>query len=211
MGLCSSTVEDANAEAKNAAGEQGGAKSGTDSVRKQVVAAGTANDDADSEFRDTLRSSLLLVIDRMLTALSYEAEAFADVAKSIGAPNLIGICAGDGIDKLLRELFDVKGVREPEVDARHICFEQQKLSALVAACTDAPWKRPIPNRREVVAKVQATIKKTQAALDRAYGSAPSSDLKLQVNFFSRTLNFCQGDIAADGSTLLYDQIDQLGT
>jgi len=205
VGICTSTSEDANAEAKNAAGD-GGAKPGTDSKK----GSSPASEEGDSEFRETLRKTLCLVLDRMLLALSYEAEAFVDVAKMLPASNLIGICGGEGIDKLLRDTFEIKGVREPEVDARHLCYEQQKLSALVAACTDAPFKRPIPNKRELVQRIQTVVKKSQTLLDRAYGFAPSSDLKLQLNFFSRTLNFCQGDIAADGSNLLYEQIDALG-
>jgi len=147
----------------------------------------------------------------MLLALGYEAEAFLEVAKQGGSPNLIGICAGDSIDKLLRDSFEVRVVKEPDVDAKSIVFEQQKLLNLVQACADAPWKKPVAARRELVTRVQAAVKKTQGALDRAYGFAASSDLKLQLNFFSRTLNFVQGDIGNDGSNLMYEQIDALGT
>jgi len=213
MGICGSKVEedepvveehnDAKAEKKVEKKTQTtAAQSGSDGVHED-------KESADFDFKETLKSVLLLILNRLLTALEYECEAFLDLAQKRSKKNYMDLMAPQHFEKVLRDAFDLDAVRpaEPELDRSDINYEQQRLVRILEACEKAPF-RSGTTRDRLVAAVQKAAKDTQKELRDSAIQSQSSDLKIHLLFFAKAFDIVSGDIA-NHPELLYSNIDDM--
>jgi len=214
MGICGSKVE----EEEPVVEEHNDTKAEKKVERKApaTAASGRGSDgapedkeSADFDFKETLKSVLLLILNRLLTALEYESEAFLDLAQKRQKKNYMDLLAPQHFEKVLRDAFDLDAVKpvEPELDRSDINYEQQRFFRILEACEKAPY-RSGTTRDKLVAAVQKAAKDTQKELRDSAIQSQSSDLKIHLLFFAKALDVVNGDIA-NHPELLYSNIDDI--
>jgi len=210
MGVCSSKVEedeqvveehnDVKVEKKAHTMASGG--KGSDGAPED-------KESADFDFKETMKSVLLLTLNRLVTALEYEQEGFLDLAQKRNKKNYMELIAPQYFEKVLRDAFDLDAVKpsEPELDRSDLNYEQQRFSRILEACEKAPWRSGI-TRDKLVVSVQKATKDTQKELRDSAIQSQSSDLKIHLLFFAKALDVVNGDIAHHPD-LLYSNIDDI--
>jgi len=209
MGACGSTNADADAEAAKEEQDQKG--EAEDSPKSSPRAKDKGEKDGDFDFRETLRGVTCAVLEKLATSLEYESEALQEIAVNAGHAHYVDLLAPQYFEKALRDALDMKRVpeREPDCERSNLAYEQQKFANFVVAAAAAPFRSPPPSRREFAKRMQNAALKTQEALKSSAAQTTNADLKKDLGFFSRAFNFMQGDIASDGSQLLYQNIDKM--
>jgi len=206
MGICGSKVEEEEA----VVAEQPDKAPGRSPAKEDGDKKGGSEEGANTDFRETLKAVMILVLNRLVTALEYEQEGFLDLAVKRSKKNYMELIAPQHFEKLLRELFDVDSVKtgSPEVDQSDPNYEQQRFMKLLDACEKAEYKTPIPSVDKLVASVQKATKATQQELRDSAIASESSDLKIHLFFFAKALDVVTGDIASHPE-LLYSNIDDM--
>jgi len=210
MGVCGSKVEedepvvseqhDKSTTKSTATEDRGGDRKG----------GGEDKEGASTDFRETLKSVIVLILNRLVTALEYEQEGFLDLAVKRSKKNYMELIAPQHFEKVLRDLFDVDSVKpgQPEVDHSDPNYEQQRFMKLLEACEKASFRTPVPSSDKLVATVQKATKATQQELRESAIASDSSDLKIHLFFFAKALDVVAGDIASHPE-LLYSNIDDM--
>jgi len=211
MGVCGSKVEDEQpvVEEHNDKEKKHTETASVKPVEKESVGSHEDKEVADVDFKETLRAVLLLILNRLVTALEYEQEGFLDLAQKRGKRNYMELMAPQHFEKVLRETFDLDAVKpaEPELDRADINYEQQRFFRMVEACEKAPY-RSGTNREKLVGAVQKATKETQKELRDSAISSQSSDLKIHLLFFAKALDVVNGDILKNPE-LLYSNVDDI--
>jgi hypothetical protein len=184
---------------------------------KKPVAAATTSQDGPSEdkessdfdFKETLKSVLLLILNRLVTALEYEQEGFLDLAQKRSKKNYLELLAPQHFEKVLRDSFDLDAVKpaDPDLERSDPSYEQQRFFRILEACEKAPF-RPGVTRDKFVQAVQKATKETQKELRDSAIQSQSSDLKIHLLFFAKALDVVTGDIV-NHPELLYSNIDDI--
>jgi len=210
MGVCGSKVE----EEEQPVEESEHTDSKPEKKRqteKPVSPAGPSEDkeSSDFDFKETLKSVLLLILNRLVTALEYEQEGFLDLAQKRSKKSYMELLAPQHFEKVLRDAFDLDSVRpaDPELDRSDINYEQQMFFRILEACEKAPW-RPGITREKLIQAVQKATKDTQKELRDSAIQSQSSDLKIHLLFFAKALDVVGGDII-NHPELLYTNIDDI--
>jgi len=164
---------------------------------------------SDFDFKETLKAVLLLILNRLVTALEYEQEGFWDLAQKRSKKNYMELLAPQHFEKVLRDSFDLDSVRpvDPELDRSDQSYEQQRFFRILEACEKAPF-RPGTSREKFVQNVQKATKETQKELRDSAIQSQSSDLKIHLLFFAKALDVVMGDIIAHPE-LLYSNVDDI--
>jgi len=210
MGVCGSKVEDdeqvveehTDAKTEKKAQPAAAPARGSDGVPED-------KESADFDFKETMKSVLLLILNRLLTALEYESEAFLDLAQKRSKKNYMDLLAPQHFEKVLRDAFDLDSVKpvEPELERSDLNYEQQRFFRILEACDKAPWRSGV-TRDKLVLAVQKAAKETQKELRDSAIQSQSSDLKIHLLFFAKALDVVNGDIA-NHPDLLYSNIDDI--
>jgi len=84
---------------------------------------------SDFDFKETLKSVLLLILNRLVTALEYEQEGFLDLAQKRSKKNYLELLAPQNFEKVLRDSFDLDTVKpaEPDLERSDPSYEQQRF------------------------------------------------------------------------------------
>jgi len=164
---------------------------------------------SDFDFKETVKSVLLLILNRLVTALEYEQEGFLDLAQKRNKKNYLELLAPHHFEKVLRDSFDLDTVKpaEPELDRGDPSYEQQRFFRILEACEKAPF-RPGVTRDKFVQSIQRATKETQKELRDSAIASQSSDLKIHLLFFAKALEVFGGDILSNPE-LLYTNIDDM--
>jgi len=178
---------------------------------KPAVSASSSNESKESndfDFKETLKSVLLLILNRLVTALEYEQEGFLDLAQKRHKNNYLELMAPQHFEKVLRDSFDLESVKpaEVELDRGDPSYEQQRFVRLVEACEKAPF-RNLPRDR-FIQSIQKATKETQKELRDSAVASQSSDLKIHLFFFAKALDVIAGDLLSNPD-LLYSNIDDM--
>jgi len=165
---------------------------------------------ADVDFVETLRAVVLLILNRLVTALEYEQEGFLDLATKRSKKNYLDLMAPQHFDKLLRETFDLDALRpaDPEVEPSDPSYEQQRYIRLLETCERAPFRVPVPSADKFALAIQKASKATQKELRESAVASDSSDLKIHLFFFAKALDVVDGDIVSHHE-LLYSNVDDM--
>jgi len=208
MGICGSKVEEEEPVVHEQADKSTTGRTPAKEENGDKKSGG--EEGANADFRETLKAVLLLVLNRLVTALEYEQEGFLDLAVKRSKKNYMELIAPQHFEKLLRDLFDVDSVKpgSPEVDHSDPNYEQQRFMKLLEACEKADYRTPIPSIDKLVASVQKATKATQQELRDSAIASESSDLKIHLFFFAKALDVVAGDIAHHPE-LLYSNIDDM--
>lgn len=203
MGACGSTSADADEKARQEVDHEDVSVKVKSSEKKQ---------DSELDFRETLKGTLIVVLERLAGTLEYESDAYLEIARTMEKDNFMDLMKPHYFDKFFREQFDLKEVevKEPEVDESNALHEYQKFTYLLQAVKEADYKQPYPSRKDLAAGVQKAAKKTQDQLKAAIEACDggSSEMKKNLKFFVKVFEFLQGDIGGDNN-VLYDNIDKL--
>jgi len=199
MGACASTNADADQEAAQDEHEQKGDK--PSSPRKDK--------DGDFDFRETLRGVTCAVLDRLATTLEYEGELYQEIAIRAGRSHFMDLMGPQFFEKVFSTYLYLKTVREPDVERSNLAYEHQRYSNFISSALASPFRTPAPSRKEFAKKMQDAARKTQETLKSSAAQTTNADLKQHLDFFIRVFDFLQGDIAAEGSQLLYSNIDKI--
>jgi len=199
MGLCTSKAVDDDGPRQNSGQKSGGG--GPVSEAKE----GAAND-----FRETLKTVILLVLNRLATALEYEQEGFSELSAKLEMKNYMQLCAPQHFEALIKETWDTdrSPPEKPDVPADHISYAQNKFMKLLEAAERADWRDPSISGQELTDRIQEATKATQKILRDSAIASNSSDLKIHLFFFAKCLDVVDGDIASHHE-LLYSNIDDL--
>jgi len=164
---------------------------------------------SDSDFKETLKSVLLLILNRLVTALEYEQEGFLDLAQKRSKKNYLELMAPQFLEKVLRDSLDLDTVKpaEPELERSDPSYEQQRFFRILEACEKASF-RPGVTREKFVQAVQKATKETQKELRDSAIQSQSSDLKIHLLFFAKALDVITGDILSNPE-LLYSNIEDM--
>jgi len=164
---------------------------------------------SDFDFKETLKSVLLLILNRLVTALEYEQEGFLDLAQKRSKKNYLELLAPQHFEKVLRDAFDLDAVKpaDPDLERSDPSYEQQRFFRILEACEKAPFRSGV-TRDKLVAAVQKATKETQKELRDSAIQSQSSDLKIHLLFFAKALDVVAGDIA-NHPELLYSNIDDI--
>jgi len=208
MGVCGSKVDE-NDEVVEEHNDVKVEKKQTASGAKGSDGAPEDKESFDFDFKETMKSVLLLTLNRLATALEYEQEGFLDLAQKRNKKSYMELIAPQHFEKVLREAFDLDAVKpvEPELDRSDINYEQQRFFRILEACEKAPWRSGI-TREKLVISVQKATKDTQKELRDSAIQSQSSDLKIHLLFFAKALDVVNGDIA-NHPDLLYSNIDDI--
>jgi len=208
MGVCSSKVEDDERTIE----EHTDTKSSPKSVPDKGTSTSSHDEKqgADVDFIETLKVVVLLVLNRLVTALEYEQEGFMDLATKRSKRNYLELMAPQHFDKLLRETFDLDAVRpaDPDVEPSDPNYEQQRYIRLLESCEKAPFRLPVPSADKFATAIQKASKATQKELRESAVASDSSDLKVHLFFFAKALDVVDGDIISHHE-LLYANIDDM--
>jgi hypothetical protein len=198
MGLCqSNAVDDSTPEQPaHKAGGAGGASE--------------AKEGANGDFRETIKTIVLLVLNRLATALEYEKEGFSELAQKLEMKNYMELAAPQHFETLIKELWDIDRTppEKPDVPADHMDYAQNKFLKLLEAAERAEWRNASISAQELTDKIQEAAKLTQKTLRDSAIASNSSDLKIHLFFFAKCLDVVDGDVAAHHD-LLYTNIDDL--
>jgi len=173
-------------------------------------AVSEAKENGNKDFRETLRTVVLLVLNRLATALEYEQEGFSELATKLEMKNYMQLCAPQHFEAVIKETWDLDRTppEKPEVPSDHISFAQNKFIKLLEAAEKADWRDPSISAQELTDRIQEAAKATQKVLRDSAIASDSSDLKIHLFFFAKCLEVVDGDIAAHHE-LLYSNIDDL--
>jgi len=164
---------------------------------------------SDFDFKETLKSVLLLILNRLVTALEYEQEGFLDLAQKRSKKNYLELLAPQNFEKVLRDSFDLDTVKpaEPDLERSDPSYEQQRFFRFLEACEKASF-RPGVTREKFVQAVQKATKETQKELRDSAIQSQSSDLKIHLLFFAKALDVLTGDILSNPE-LLFSNIEDM--
>jgi len=210
MGVCGAKVVDDNPIVDEHNDSKEPAK--TEKRPQKIASQDGPQEDKESsdfDFKETLKSVLLLILNRLVTALEYEQEGFLDLAQKRSKKNYLELLAPQHFEKLLRDTFDLDAVKpaEPELERSDPSYEQQRFFRILEASEKAPF-RPGITRDKLIAAVQKATKETQKELRDSAIQSQSSDLKIHLLFFAKALDVVAGDIV-NHPELLYSNIDDI--
>jgi len=182
MGVCSSTKVEDDEKGLEDQTDNKAMKSATNPKTENKEKPTTQSEEkegSDFDFRETLKAVVLLILDRLVTALEYEQEGFMDLAAKRSKKNYLELIAPQHFDKLLRETFDIDSCppAQPDVEQSDPNYEQQRYLRLIEACVKAPFRSPVPSGEKFATAIQKAAKLTQKELRESAISSDSSDLK----------------------------------
>jgi len=210
MGVCGSKVEEeAPVVEEQTDKPERKAKPATAPVAASHDGHHEDKESSDFDFKETLKSVLLLILNRLATALEYEQEGFLDLAQKRSKKNYLELMAPQFLEKVLRDSFDLDTVKpaEPELERSDPSYEQQRFFRVLEACEKASF-RPGVTKDKFVQAVQKATKETQKELRDSAIQSQSSDLKIHLLFFAKALDVVTGDILSNPE-LLYSNIDDM--
>jgi len=212
MGICGAKVEEESLPVEEHVDKAPERKEKNPSTQPSQSQGGPQSDQKESsdvDFKETLKSVLLLILNRLVTALEYEQEGFLDLAQKRNKRNYLELLAPQHFEKVLRESFDLDAIKpvEPELDRADPSYEQQRFFRVLEACEKAPF-RPGVTRDKFVQAIQRATKETQKELRDSALASQSSDLKIHLLFFAKALDVCGGDLLSNPE-LLYSNIDDM--
>jgi len=198
MGLCSSKVDEEEAPHSSPAAKSGGGQSAE------------AKEGAINDFRETLKTVILLILNRLATALEYEKEGFSELATKLEMKNYMQLASPQHFEGVIKELWDVERTppEKPDVPADHMSYAQNKFMKLLEAAERAEWRDNSISAQDLADRIQEAAKLTQKTLRDSAIASDSSDLKIHLFFFAKCLDVVDGDIASHHE-LLYTNIDDL--
>jgi len=161
----------------------------------------------DADFREILRSGLCLILERLYTAVGYEADGYLDIVQKQGLDDIMDLVAPQYFENFFRDHLDIKDVKPSSLDEHHMNYKQDQALNLIQAVKVATWKFGLVSRKDMVQAAQKAAKRTQEQLKASCDACDSSDLKIHMQFFSAALDFLAGDISKD--SVLYDNIDRI--
>jgi len=209
MGICSSKVEEETPPIEEVVDKAPEREKKQNTSTHASSQGGDQKESSDFDFKETLKSVLLLILNRLVTALEYEQEGFLDLAQKRNKKNYLELLAPQHFEKVLRESFDLDTVKpaDPELDRADPSYEQQRFFRVLEACEKASF-RPGVTRDKFVQAVQRATKETQKELRDSAIASQSSDLKIHLLFFAKALEVCGGDLVSNPD-LLYSNIDDM--
>jgi len=197
MGLCASTGAHADDGKLNAVNPQDISVRVNEKDSKEI----------DADFREILRSGLCLILERLYTAVGYEADGYLDIVRKQGLDDIMDLVAPQHFETFFREHLEIKDQQPSSLDEHHMNFKQDKALNFIQAVKVASWKNVVVSRKDMVQQAQTAAKRTQEQLKASCDACDSSDLKIHMQFFSAALDFLAGDITKD--SVLYDNIDRI--
>jgi hypothetical protein len=199
MGLCNSKVADD--EVPQTSPPPKAAGGGPSSEAKEAAL---------SDFRETLKTVTILVLNRLATALEYEKEGFSELAAKLEMKNYMQLAAPQHFEAVIKETWDIDRCppEKADVPADHMSFAQNKFIKLLEAAEKAEWRDPSISAQELTDRIQEAAKQTQKTLRDSAIASNSSDLKIHLFFFAKCLDVVDGEIATHFE-LLYSNIDDL--
>jgi len=212
MGVCSSKVENDENVVEDQTDTKAMKSSSNSTLNKEkpTTTQSEEKEGGDFDLRETLKAVVLLILDRLVTALEYEQEGFMDLAAKRSKKNYLELIAPQHFDKLLRETFDLDSTppAQPDIDQSDPNYELQKYLKLIEACVKASFRSPVPSGEKFANSIQKAAKLTQKELRESAISSDSSDLKIHLFFFAKALDVVDGDIVSHHE-LLYSNIDDM--
>jgi len=212
MGVCGTKPEDDEKVVEDQTDNKAMKSASNLKTEKQEKPTTTQSEEkgSDFDFRETLKGVVLLILDRLVTALEYEQEGFMDLAAKRSKKNYLELIAPQHFDKLLRETFDIDSSppAQPDVEQSDPNYEQQRYLRLIEACVKAPFRSPVPSGEKFATAIQKAAKLTQKELRESAISSDSSDLKIHLFFFAKALDVIDGDIISHHE-LLFSNIDDM--
>jgi len=198
MGVCGSKVVDDESQQTSPAPKSAG---GPSSEAKEAAL---------TDFRETLKTVTLLILNRLATALEYEKEGFSELAAKLEMKNYMQLAAPQHFEAVIKETWDLEKSppEKADVPADHMSFAQNKFMKLIEAPEKADWRDPGISGQELTDRIQEAAKLTQKTLRDSAIASNSSDLKIHLFFFAKCLDVIDGEIASHHE-LLYSNIEDL--
>jgi len=127
---------------------------------KKSGGSGDAKDQAAVDFKVTLKAVILLVLNRLATALEYEKEGFMDLATKLEFKNYMQLAAPQHFEAVLKETWDLDKTppEKPDLPADDISHAQNKFMKLLEAAEKADWRDPHLSPRELTERIQEAVK-----------------------------------------------------
>lgn len=166
----------------------------------------------DEEFKSTVKTVLLLLLDRLTRTMEYESVMFQELALATGLPNYMELFDYRAFELFLRDNFAIPSSPAPmynDADVKHVSQYFNLFLSLAQNGTSASSTRTFPSRVAFTERLQSLCSSTASKL-LVWCESPhaSSEVKEHFLFFSKALEFARGDLI-NQPKLLYQNIDEI--
>ena len=161
--------------------------------------AAAAASSSDAEFRLTVRSVLVLLLDRLTRTLEYEKAAFQELAAAVGLSNYMQLLDFAAFESFLRANFSIPPSPSPQQQDTDLRYLSQYFSLFLTLASNASAEqtggRVFPSRVEMTLELQRLCSETSTRLLQWSGSpAASPEAVEHLRFFSQAMQFAKGDL-----------------
>jgi hypothetical protein len=181
--------------------------------RPPPAPAASAASTSDAEFRNTVRSVLVLLLDRLTRTLEYEKAAFQELAVAVGHSNYMQLFDYAAFEAFLRANFSIAPSPSPQQQDTDLRFLSQYFSLFLTLASNATAEqtgsRVFPSRVEMTLELQRLCSETSSQLLQ-WCSSPAASVEAveHLRFFSQAMQFAKGDLVHNPQ-LLQQNIDDI--
>ena len=171
-------------------------------------------DVADEEFRRTVKSVLVLLLDRLTRTMEYEKAAFQELAVGVGHGNYMQLIDYEAFEAFLRAHFTIPPSPAPHRQDDDLRYLSQYFVLFLNLASSAPSttsgaRRTFPSRVSMTESLQRLCAQTSEQLLKWKLSPHATyEVKEHLDFFSAALQFTRGDLVQHPE-LLYKNIDEI--
>ena len=176
-------------------------------------ASASASLSPDDRFRDTVKTVLVLLLDRLTRTMEYEKAAFQELAAGVGYANYMQLFEYTAFEAFLRRHFRIPPSPAPHQQDNDLRYLSQYFALFLTLAQNAPSeaaaKPAAPSRAAMTAELQTLCADTAVQLLKWRQSPHATfEVREHFTFFSAALGFPRGDLVHNPD-LLYKNIDDI--
>jgi len=165
---------------------------------------------SENDFRETMKSVTLVILIKLTKAMEANQAGFHQVAIKLHKQHSMQLINSVAWENFFQETFEFEQSSENQNNLKpqnKTNNETKKFLHLLQLTENSHYK-PNINREAVVKSLQSTIEASQKELTAAANAADTAEIRQQLRFFIKTLEFANGDININPQ-LLYNNIEQI--
>ena len=169
---------------------------------------------SDEEFRRTVKSVLVLLLDRLTRTMEYEKAAFQELAVAVGYSNYMQLIDYEAFEHFLRLHFAIAPSPAPHREDDDLRYLSQYFVLFLSLASSAPSTggsdaRPFPSRVAMTEALQRLcLETTEQLMKWKLSPHATFEVKEHFDFFAQALQFTRGDLVHHPE-LLYKNIDDI--
>jgi hypothetical protein len=172
----------------------------------------SSSSDRDVEFKKTVRSVLILLLDRLTRTMEYEKAAFQELAVAVGLSNYMNLFDYSAFESFFRDNFSIPPSPAPHQQDDDLRFLSQYFALFLTMASNASaaqTSRVFPTRVQLTISLQRLCSETSGQLLK-WCASPAATVEVleHLRFFAQALEFAKGDLV-NNPQLLYKNIDEI--